>query len=88
MPYETRDNETGTVHAWTPEAIARHQSDEVGDLSHVATALAILARNGMDVDVAAEAYIEDVFADHEEAIYDLAKERLSQELDGLKLEAA
>ena len=88
MPYETRDKETGKVHAWTPEAIARHQSDEVGDLSHVATALAILAANGMDIDVAAEAYIEDVFGGSAEAIYDLAKERLSQELDGLKLEAA
>ena len=88
MAYYTRDKDTGKVHAWTPEAIKRHQSDEVGDLSHVATALAILAANGMDVDVAAEAYIEDVFGNSEEAIYDLAKERLSQELDGLKLEAA
>ena len=88
MPYETRDKETGKVHAWTPAAIARHQSEEVSDLSHVATALAILSQNGMDIDVAAEAYIEDVFGGSDAAIYDLAKERLSQELDGLKLEAA
>ena len=88
MSYYTRDKDTGKVHAWTPEAIERHQNEEVGDLSHVATALAILAANGMDIEAAKEAYIEDVFGHKEEAIYDLAKERLSQELDGLKLEAA
>ena len=88
MSYYSRDKDTGKVYDWTPEAIARHQSDEVGDLSHVATALAILAANGMDIEAAAEAYIEDVFGRKEEAIYDLARERLSQELDGLKLEAA